>query len=70
MKAINIIFYLFIALMLGRATVKLWDKNYKPNTDYYLQLDQSGKIKVSDKQNNEHLIELDSLEEFIIQDNL
>ncbi len=38
--------------------------------DYKLQLNPSGTIEISDKHGNTNRIELDSLEEFILKDNL
>lgn len=38
--------------------------------DYNLELNPQGTIEISDKYNNIQIIELDSLEEFIIKDNL
>jgi hypothetical protein len=44
--------------------------NYKENYDYHLDLHPSGKIRVLDSDRNEFYIQPDSLEEYIIKDNL
>lgn len=52
------------------ATTCIHNYECNKNRDYQLELLQPEEIKIQDKHNKESIIKLDSLEEFILLDNL